>query len=178
MKYSLSRTGHSWEGLHPGTVHTNPTLLHTQTSWIWQDSLWLWIFCTGFLCTAFSAQPQFNFAIVQFKSHTLGQEKPIHGCHLPSTGQIATLCSSNDIETWPACFPHCFLVPYVLLRRDFIKILKAALQSDWQMTAQLGLFSGNVGKAKNASPWLHSHVAVLLLPPYPFTFLSTGMVPV
>lgn len=44
----------------------------------------------------FSAQPQFNFAIVEFKSQTLCQEKPIHGCHLPPTGQTATPCSSSD----------------------------------------------------------------------------------
>lgn len=33
---SARRTGHSWAGLHPGTGHTDPTLLHTQTSWIQQ----------------------------------------------------------------------------------------------------------------------------------------------
>lgn len=115
---SASRTGHYWAGFHPGTAHTNPTLLHTQTSWIQQDSLWLCIFCTGFLCTAFSARPGFNFAIVELKSPTLCQEKPIHGCHLPPTGQIPALCSSADTETRPACFPHCFLVPYVQLRRE------------------------------------------------------------
>lgn len=47
-------------------------------------------------------------------------------------------------ETRPACFPHCFLC--VQLRRDFIRILKATLQSHWQKTAQLGLFLGNEGK--------------------------------
>lgn len=114
---------------------------------------------------AFFAQTQFNFAIAEFKSQTLCQEKPIHGCHLPPTGQIPTQCSSADTGTQPDCFPHCFLVPYVHLSRDCIRILKATLQPHWQMTAQLGLFLGNVGKARNPSPWPHSHVTGLPLSP-------------
>lgn len=160
-------------------MHTNPTLLHTlKPLGFKQDSLWLSIFCPGFLCTAFSAWPGFNFAISELKSQTLCQEKPIHGCHLPPLGQIPTLCSSAVTETRPACFPPFSGSLCPAQERDFIRILKATLQSHWQMTAQLGLFLENVGKARNPSPWLYSHVTGLPLSPYLYLFLSTGMVAV